>query len=314
MHTWARRLLLTRFGPPAIEAMTPITQRHRRRAHRRVRARRPHRRRHELRPAHPGAGHRHDARHPARRRGALHRTGPSASCSRASSTSTRRPRASARSSPTSPSSSPHAPPCPPTSGPTTSSRSSSRAEHEGAPLTTAPPDRVVLPAAARRHRHDVERDQRRPVAPRHPPRGPGPAAPRARRCCPPPSRRSCASTARSRWPATSPRTPSSTAARCTRATRCCWRSRPATATLRSSRTPDEFQHRPAAQPALRVRLRHPPLPRLQPRPHGAARRHRGVPRPHPAVHPRRTGPSQRGPVVRCAAHATSPCAGEPPSA
>ena len=26
MHTWARRLLLTRFGPTAIEAMTPITQ------------------------------------------------------------------------------------------------------------------------------------------------------------------------------------------------------------------------------------------------------------------------------------------------
>jgi cytochrome P450 len=27
MHTWTRRMLLTRFGPPAIEAMTPITQR-----------------------------------------------------------------------------------------------------------------------------------------------------------------------------------------------------------------------------------------------------------------------------------------------
>src|SRR4051794_24093771 len=26
MHTWARRLLLTRFGPPAIEAMTPVTR------------------------------------------------------------------------------------------------------------------------------------------------------------------------------------------------------------------------------------------------------------------------------------------------
>ena len=74
--------------------------------------------------------------------------------------------------------------------------------------------------------------------------------------------------------------------------------------------PDEFQIDRAAQPPLRLRRRHPPLPRLQPRPHGAARRHGDVPRPHPDVHDRRRRRRRTGQAARCAAPATSPCAGD----
>ena len=58
---------------------------------------------------------------------------------------------------------------------------------------------------------------------------------------------------------------------------------------------DEVHHRPRREPPRRVRPRHPPLPRLEPRPHGAAGRARGVDEALPRLRARR---SRRGHVVR----------------
>ena len=75
MHTWTRRMLLARFGPPAIEAMTPITQRIADELIDGFEHAGCDRRRHQLRPAHPGTCHRHDDRHSTRRRGSVHGLG-----------------------------------------------------------------------------------------------------------------------------------------------------------------------------------------------------------------------------------------------
>ena len=69
---------------------------------------------------------------------------------------------------------------------------------------------------------------------------------------------------------------------------------------------DEVVHRPRREPSRRVRARHPPLPRLEPGAHGAARRARGVDR---SATPTSSSPipaRSRGRPARSAARAQSP--------
>ena len=70
------------------------------------------------------------------------------------------------------------------------------------------------------------------------------------------------------------------------------RGQPRPARVRGRRRGD---HRPRGEPPRRLRARHPPLRRLAPRPHGAARGARGVARALPSLQPRRP---RRRPVVR----------------
>ena len=92
-------------------------------------------------------------------------------------------------------------------------------------------------------------------------------------------------------------------------TGCCCRSRPPTATPRRS-TRRRGAHRPAREPPRRVRARHPPLPRLEPRPPGAAGRDRGVPRPRSpsSSSPTRAATASSGASARSAAHGRCRCA------
>ena len=62
--------------------------------------------------------------------------------------------------------------------------------------------------------------------------------------------------------------------------------------------PDTFIVDRAGEPPRRVRARHPPLPRLQPRPPRAEGRDRGVRRPLPALRARRRHPVERRPDPR----------------
>ena len=79
----------------------------------------------------------------------------------------------------------------------------------------------------------------------------------------------------------------------------------------ANRDPEVFDrrrrgdHRPRGQPPRRLRPRHPPLRRLAPRPHGAARRARGVARALPGRSTSPTPTPSGGRAVRCAAHASS---------
>ena len=101
-----------------------------------------------------------------------------------------------------------------------------------------------------------------PERPR-PPAWPSPS------CCPSPWRSSCASTRRSPWPASWPRTSSCGGAAAER------RRLGAAAVPGGQPRPREFErrrrgrHRPRREPPRRVRPRHPPLPRVEPGPHGA---------------------------------------------
>ena len=83
----------------------------------------------------------------------------------------------------------------------------------------------------------------------------------------------------------------------------------------ANRDPEVFEdagpcrHRPRRQPPRRVRSRHPPLPRVQPRPHGADRRPRGVDGALPGL---RAGRPRRRHVVGRAGPRPSPPARAPP--
>ncbi len=110
-------------------------------------------------------------------------------------------------------------------------------EIEGTRLSPEHVRGTVLLLLIAGHRHDVERDRRRAVAPGLARRRPPPPRRRTGAHGARPSRSCCGPTPRSRWPGSWPRTPSSAGAGWPRATGSCCPSRPPTATPRSSRTP-----------------------------------------------------------------------------
>ena len=125
--------------------------------------------------------------------------------------------------------------------------------------------RVDRPAAARRHRHDVERDRLQPVAPRRAPRRPPPAGRRARadadrdRGVPPGLRPGDDGPHGGQGPRL-PRLPDEGRRLGAVAVP---GGQPRSGRVRPTPT---RSHRPAGEPPRRVRSRHPPLPRLEPRP------------------------------------------------
>ena len=131
-----------------------------------------------------------------------------------------------------------------------------------------PRPRLHRAAAARRHRHDVERDRLVALAPRRASRRPRPPGRRRPSCGRRPSRSCCACTPRSPWPASSPRTTSFNGCPMKEDE---WVLLPFPA---ANLDPEFFDRADevlldrADEPSRRVRPRHPPLPRLQPRPAG----------------------------------------------
>ena len=313
-HQLARRLLLPAFAPQAdraVGARDPAAVPAAPRRHRRHHAGRDRRRRRRRStPQHiPVQRHRPHARLPGRGRRPVPRVRPRHARGRQP-----RARGARRELPAS-------------STPTSTPRSRTTAtnprddltsylldvELDGQKLVARARPRHDRAAAHRRHRHDVERHRLVALAPRPTPRRP-----------PAPRRRARAAADRHRGAAAGlrpgddgpdgrqgrrlPRLPDEDGRLGAAAVP---GRQPRPGAVRARR---RGRHRPPREPPRRVRARHPPLPRLEPGPAGAARRGRGVPRSASRTSSSPTRTPCAGASARSAAPASCRSASSEPSA
>ena len=298
VHTWSRRLLLPWFSHRArrpVRGPHPRALPTARRRHRRTRSRRCRRR---VRPADPRPRHRRHARRARRPRRHVHRVGP-----RRARVRPRRGAASTR---------PHRDPDVPDPGDRGPQDEPGRRPHQrpaarrGGRRTRSrlPRPRHRRAHVDRRRRHHVELDRRRRCGTSPPtPTTAGASSP-SRSCCP--------TAIEELLRAYSPVTMGRIVAEDVEVAGCPMKAgdRVLLNFPAANRDPDAFADADTviidrdAEPPCGVRPRHPPLRRLEPRPHGTARRDRGVARRDPRVptRGRRRGHLGRRPGPRTAHH------------